>query len=125
MALPVLPARGYSRPTHHGTDTQLSTNPARVSAREIPFVRLVSVSLALASVSLGGSIESADIPHAVRPCGVATSSPSRNVICNEIPTKIHINQRLHQLPHVGIAVVNVSLDEIRDGRSHVAKMDLP
>src|SRR5262245_8452108 len=96
MALPVLPARGYSRPTHHGTDTQLSTNPARVSARGIPFVRLVSVSLALASVSLGGRIEGADIPHAVRPCRVAASSHSRNVICNEIPAKIHINQRLHQ-----------------------------
>ena len=55
-----------------------------------------------------------DIADAIGPTGSIASHHSRDVVGNKISAEIHFLQRSHQLPHVGVAVVDEGLDEMRN-----------
>ncbi len=47
------------------------------------------------------------------------------MVGDQVAAKIHVDQRAHHAPHVGVAVVDEGLDEVGNRRGHVAEVNLP
>ena len=87
--------------------------------------RSATTQLTSLPLSERGLLQSTDITHTVRPAEVAMAGHGGHMISDEVPAEVHVDERLHQFVHVGIPVVDVRLDEVRDRRRHVAEVDLP
>src|SRR5262249_29349816 len=48
-----------------------------------------------------------------------------HVVGDQVAAEVHVDQGLHQLPHIGVAVVDVGLDKVGNGRGDVAEVNLP
>src|SRR5579862_7700117 len=47
------------------------------------------------------------------------------MVGDEVAAKVDVDESLHQLRHVGVAVVDVGFNEVWNGRGHVSKMNFP
>src|SRR5687767_4995261 len=76
-------------------------------------------------LSADRSEESLDVTNAVGPARSPPPHHFRDMIRDHRPAKINFVERLHQLEHVRVAMVDKRLDKVRDRRRHIAKVNFP
>ena len=64
----------------------------------------------------GHVVQGLAVADAVCPALAVIADHARNVVRDEDAAEVNVDQGAHQLLHVGVAVVDIGLDEVPDGR---------